>query len=507
MKNYVYGLLLVFLILAGCSKKLDINQNPVLPVSTTPNLLLPAVLGNMAYHIYSQARFTSYHSFYITGRTANGSSIEDKWDYNGIIRLGAWRWHYFDVGSNCITLAKTAEKESSNNYVGVAKIILGYSYLTATDVFGDMPVKEAYTADFSPLYDQQEYVYSEVARLLDEGVAALEKSGSSDRKMDGTSDFIFQGDLSKWTAFAHAVRARMLLHTASFKDGYDKVIAAVDNALVNWKDAIYRFAETPQNNWERNMWGPTAPVPEWNFADIKNNLVSAVSTDFFMNAMKVGSSDQKYDPRLYALTSPGKKGIYSGTRASEGLNPPEDAYSPLRTADDFASLYNGIWTSDNSPQPYILKEELYFIKAEAAFHKNDFATALAAYTEGIKSNLTRLVTNADSISNYLASDKVKKTEADLQISDIMMQKYIALYLQPETWVDMRRYKYKAYAYPGIYYPKNIFRDLSLSAKWIQRLPYDPQTEYIYNPNEIARLGATKRDWVGVPLWWAEKSTL
>jgi len=504
MKRITLAIITMLVVVSSCTKRLDINQNPVQPVTTTSNLVLPGILGNMAYHIYSQARFAAYHSFYVTTSTGT-TSIEDRWDYNQITRLGAWRWHYFDVGSNCMTLMRVAEQEGSDNYYGIAKIILAYSFLMATDVFGDMPVKQAYTGDFSPLYDPQEVVYEEVAKMLDEGIAAIERTGPQARKLDATSDLIYQGDLSKWVSFAHAVRARMLLHTASFKGGYDKVIQEVDAALANWKDAIYKYVENPQKDWDRNMWGPSAPNPQWNFADIRNNLVAAVSTDFFMNAMTVGSPNQKYDPRLYALTSPGKKGIYSGTRSSEGMNPRADGYNPPRTLDDFASLYNGYWTADNSPQPFILKEELYFIKAEAAYHSNDKQTALDAYTEGIKSNLARLVTNIDSLNAYLASDKVVKTKEELDISDIMMQKYIALYLQPETWVDMRRYQYKDYAYPGIYYPANALKEFG--GAWIQRLPYDPQTEYIYNPKEIARLNANARNWVTQKLWWAEKSTL
>ncbi|MNE94803.1 hypothetical protein D3C80_1928130 [compost metagenome] len=87
----------------------------------------------------------------------------------------------------------------------------------------------------------------------------------------------------------------------------------------------------------------------------------------------------------------------------------------------------------------------------------------------------------------------------------MVQKYIALYLQAETWVDLRRYGYNAKAYPGIYYPAKASSEWA--GKWIQRLPYDNQTEYIYNPQEMARLGATARNWVFTPVWWADKSTL
>ncbi|WP_299703262.1 SusD/RagB family nutrient-binding outer membrane lipoprotein [uncultured Pontibacter sp.] len=496
MKRIFYILPVLLMALMSCEDKLDINTNPVQPVTTSANLMLPGIQGNMAYHIYSHARFSSYHSMYLTSRYGT-RAIEDRWDYNQITRLGAWRWHYFDVGSNAIGLIDRAELENSANYMGVAKIMLGFSYLTATSSFGEMPVKEAYTGDFSPLYDTQEYVYEEVARLLDEGIADIERSGAEARTMNAASDLIYQGDLGKWVAFANGLKARMYLHTASFNNGYDNVLNHVNLALNNWRDPIYNYSSNPQRDWERNMWGPAKASPQWNFADVVNMLDNTVPTTFFMNYLIVNEPNIKRDPRVYKLMTPGKNNVYQGAVVSRGLEG--------KVMDDFPNLYNGYWTSDNSPLPYMLKEELLFIKAEAAFHKGDKGTAFEAYREGITTNMQRLNVPQDSLNNYMASPKVKKTAAELQISDIMTQKYIALYLQPEAWVDMRRYQYQATAYPGIEYPSNVLPEFA--GRWIQRLPYDPQTEYIYNPQEVARLGATARDWVTKPMWVFENSSL
>jgi hypothetical protein len=511
MKN-IFKLIpvLLIVILTSCSKNLDINIDPKQPVTTAPNLRLPAILGNMAYHLYSHARFSSYHSFYITSRY-NTSKIEALWNYNDVTRLGAWRWHYFDVGSNCLGMIERAEVDGTYNYRGVGKIMLAFSYLTATDSFGDMPYKEAYKGIYYPKYDTQEVVYAEIAKLLNDGIADLNKSNASDPTMNGTADLIYQGDLSKWKAFAEAVKARLLLHTANFQNGYDAVLSAVNTSLSGFSDAVFKYPTTPTKDWERNMWGASIARPEWNFAEIVNMLNNSVSTDLFMSYMTVGEPGLKFDPRLFKLTTPGVKNTYYGAKASEGLVvpnwpvpiPPAEPVPPVM--DDFANLYNGHWTADNSPFPYILKEELYFIKAEAAFYKADHVTAFDAYKEGIKLNMQRLGVAESEITAYLASSKIKQDAASLEISDIMVQKYIALYLQAETWVDLRRYGYNAKAYPGIYYPAKASSEWA--GKWIQRLPYDNQTEYIYNPQEMARLGATARNWVFTPVWWADKSTL
>ncbi|MFC5283291.1 SusD/RagB family nutrient-binding outer membrane lipoprotein [Pedobacter alpinus] len=497
------SVLLLALTLSTSCSKLDINVNPVNPVTSPSNLRLPAILGNMAYHNYSHARFSSFHSFYITTRL-NNSRIESQLDYSGITRLGAWRWHYFDVGSNCRGLIETAEREGSFNYLGVAKIMLAYSYLTATDSFGDMPYSEAYGASFNPVYDRQEQVYDGIEQLLDEGLADLAKANSAtDRVMNATSDLLYQGDLQKWAAFAKAVKSRMYLHTANFDNGYDRLITTVNDALTNFDGAIYKYPIGAEREWETNLWGPRVASPEFNFADIRNNLVESVHTDFLMNFLTINQANSEYDPRLFKLTTPGANNRYLSAKSSEGLS--TLGLPTGTTLADFANLYNGTWTRNDSPSPYILKEELYFIKAEAAFYKGDLPTAHAAYKLGIETNLNTVGVAQNDITAYMASNRVIADPLALKISDIMMQKYVALYLQSESWVDMRRYGYSTTAYPGIYYPRNALAEWQ--GRFIQRLPYDRQTEYIYNPQEIARLGADARNWVFNPVWWAEQSQL
>lgn len=489
--------------LGACSDKLDINVNPVQPVTTPSNLRLPGVLGNMAYHLYSHARFSVYHSFYFTNRLGNSRAVEDNWNYNNITRMGAWRWHYYDVGSNAMGLIDRAAEEGSNNYLGVGKIMLAFSYLTATDSFGDMPFFEAYSGSYNPKYDTQEQVYEGVNKLLEEGIAALDQISDKAVVMNSTSDLIYGGDLQKWKSFALAVKARMLLHTANFTGNYQEVVSVVNNALASFDDAILHYPESTNDNWKKNLWGESATQPEWQFADVKNISVNSLPTDFLMEALTVDAGANKFDPRLFKLTSPGENNKYLGARESEGLS---DLGLPTGTTyKDFASLVEGYWTSDNSPFPFIIKEELYFIKAEAEFYRQNLDLALAALNEGVKLNFKRLGIADGEALNYMSSVKMPQVAGDLKISDIMMQKWLALYLQSETWVDMRRYNYNVKAYPGIYYPKNALKEWG--GRNIQRFPYDPQTEYVYNPQEIARLGATDRDWCFTPLWWAEKSVL
>ncbi len=489
MKKLAIFLIVTF-VFWGCEDFLDVNQSLDNDETTTPNYMLPAVLGNMAYTHYEQGEITAYITQYVTTEFG-GNSVKDRWDYRNVLRMGIWRKNYFDVAGNAHKMVGFAEEEESYNYVGVGKVMMAFSFLTATDMFGDMPIYEAFSGVYNPTYDSQDLVYEEIENWLNEGIEALQNADETDRSMTSSEDHVYAGNMDHWLAFAYALKARMKIHTANFTGGYDEVLGLVDQAKQNWEEPFYAFLTDADSDWYRNPWGPSRARAQWDM--VQNALNSSISTDFFMNAMNLSGD---HDPRLYELTSPGENGNYFSVPASQGRG--------ALDIEDFAILYDGYWTKDDSPVVFLTTEELHFIEAEAAYYLPDRNRAYQAYLNGITANFQRLGLSAE-LDTYLTSQAVPQTPEELQISDIMMQKYIALYLQPETWVDMRRYHYSNTAYPALQYPENALE--LYEGEWIKRMPYDPQTEYIYNPNEIERLGARRDDWVITPFWWIENSTL
>lgn len=114
--------------------------------------------------------------------------------------------------------------------------------------------------------------------------------------------------------------------------------------------------------------------------------------------------------------------------------------------------------------------------------------------------------------------------SEFSLSDLMQMKYVAMYMQPEQWTDMRRYHYsnnrnhygiganQEIVYPTLRRPYNLYAPywidgMSETEKentWIQRINYDPETEEKYNRKELERLGAYKNYlWLREPMIWAE----
>ncbi len=179
--------------------------------------------------------------------------------------------------------------------------------------------------------------------------------------------------------------------------------------------------------------------------------------------------------------------------------------------------------------------EACFIKAEVLFRKGDKAGALAAYKAGIKAHLDYMqkkltawkgqgFSNPDmlpmddaQITAYLASDAVCQNSAELTMSDIMLQKYVAMGCSLENWNDMRRFNYSAgnikdfgVVYPGmdrsvLFTGTDKLKGTSKDDPkyWPRRYRLPATLELSYN--EAQALAANKHaedtDIWSYPVWW------
>ncbi len=102
-----------------------------------------------------------------------------------------------------------------------------------------------------------------------------------------------------------------------------------------------------------------------------------------------------------------------------------------------------------------------------------------------------------SSTDYIADPSVGMGAANLKLQNIMKEKYIADFLNPETFVDLRRYDFST----------DVFKDFSLPAnnassefpgKWFKRTNY-PTTEELRNPDNVAKNKKSPTD----PVWWEQ----
>lgn len=179
--------------------------------------------------------------------------------------------------------------------------------------------------------------------------------------------------------------------------------------------------------------------------------------------------------------------------------------------------------------------EACFIKAEVLFRKGDKAGALAAYKAGIKAHLDYMqkkltawkgqgFSNPDmlpmddsKISAYLASDAVCQNASVLKMSDIMLQKYVAMGCSLENWNDMRRFNYGAgnikdfgVVYPGmdrsvLFTGTDKLKGTSKDDPkyWPRRWRLPATLELSYNEAQALAINkhAEDTDIWSYPVWW------
>jgi hypothetical protein len=130
--------------------------------------------------------------------------------------------------------------------------------------------------------------------------------------------------------------------------------------------------------------------------------------------------------------------------------------------------------------------EARFIAAEAYFNI-DKAKAYQAYLDGISANMDKVGVSAADKAAYLANTAVSPGVAAFTKDLIFKEKNVAMFLQPESWTDARRYDYK---YKDFALPKN-----ALLNTFIRRIGY-PATEISRNAANVPVVSS-----LADPLWW------
>ena len=195
-----------------------------------------------------------------------------------------------------------------------------------------------------------------------------------------------------------------------------------------------------------------------------------------------------------------------------------------------------------SDQEILTYHEMCFIKAEVEMRKGDPTDAYTAYIAGIQAHMDMMqaklsewegagfdknaagVTIPDmepmdpnDISTYLSSPAVAQSPGTLTMSDIMLQKYIAMGCSIENYNDMRRFDFSAgdvgsfgVVYPGYQRGPLFTGQAQLTggspndpSYWMRRWMLPPTYEINYNSIHTLALNRHAADpniW-SMPVWW------
>ncbi|MES1249131.1 MAG: SusD/RagB family nutrient-binding outer membrane lipoprotein, partial [Chitinophaga rupis] len=303
-----------------------------------------------------------------------------------------WTMHYTAVGQNLNKIAEWGAQQKKWDYVGVAWAIRAWSWLTLSDEYGNIILREAFDLSRTQFdYDTlQSEAYDTVRATAFRALTYLNMTGDSvsQANLAKGDAYFYQGDVNKWKKFVYGVLARSYAHLtnkAAFNSSYaDSVIKYTDLAMSsNGDNGMVSFQNTAVSG-TKNYFGPfrgnMGPVRQGAYiADLlsgNNSLFPGV-----------------FDPRAYYLIRENANGTFKGIRPSYGA----PTSTGLSTADLPPNFWGGVYTTtsaandlnsrylfrDNALFPIMTASEMQFLKAEAAFRKGDKSTALSAYTNGI----------------------------------------------------------------------------------------------------------------------------
>jgi hypothetical protein len=288
-----------------------------------------------------------------------------------------------------------AEDAGRIHYAGILKIHEAYLVGLISSFYGDIPYSEAANPDIAtPAVDDQAAVYAAVQALLDEAIADL-ASGTGGVGPAGI-DMAFGGDVARWTAVAYSLKARFHMHwaevngTPSYTAARDAALLGVRAAAGDWK-ARFGTSATEQSMWfqfQRDRGGDIA------------------AGEFLVPLLNTNA-----DPRA---------AFYF------------DDAPPVVDVSDLSPTGFGM---DSYDFPIVTCAETLFIEAEARFALADEPGAITAANAALDCEEAEYGVTVDLSGEQTT---ISGLAGAALFDEIMEQKYIAQFLNPDVFNDYKR---------------------------------------------------------------------
>lgn len=326
---------------------------------------------------------------------------------------------------------KIREEAESNDYfhhLGISNVLEAYALMMATDVWGDLPYSAGLVGRIdNPPYDSQAVIYQRISELLDEALLLFDADNGG---LDvSAADLYYAGNLANWVLAANGLKARAHLHLGEYEE-------ALLSAQLSFTSAL--------ENLELPYDGSTASP--WYRYNTDEGLV-----DFGQGIREL----------LQDLNDVARSEIL-----------------------DVEIYYQTTYLVSDLPQELVTYREMQFIIAECALELSDPTTANTAYLEAIDASFQELGFDAASqdFLTYIENEDVNPGASGLTKEHVISQKYIGLWLNPETFTDWRR---------------TGFPNLSPTSGLMMPVRWDyPETEYLTNTN-----APTEVDIFSDKVWW------
>ncbi|MEX2574573.1 MAG: SusD/RagB family nutrient-binding outer membrane lipoprotein [Balneolaceae bacterium] len=372
-----------------------------------------------------------------------------------------WRHGYFNsvytnqaVKTNKI-LEQLEESPENINKRSITRILRAYQFHRLTDLYGDVPYSEAGEAleqNYSPVFDTQEFIYTDMLEELNEAAQALSASQPS----FGSGDLFYGGDIEQWRKFAYSLMLRlgMRLTEVSPGDAETWVETAIAGGVILTNEDIPYIMYENGRAADRNPRAQSIIDSNYGTPQDEFNFLGGKIAKTFIDHLQ-----DTNDPRLEALTvvwveqGDGSYAYDNSPELQRGMEQTWTAYPP--EFGEYSEPHPETLLRYDSPMFFFTAEESNLLLAEAAIRGWYTAeTAEEAYNRAVREGMDRWSLYGDGYSaNILTESRVDEylTENPFltggsfeeQLDQISTQKWASLYHtdEYEQWSNWRRTGY------------------------------------------------------------------
>ena len=472
----------------GCKKITDINVDPNNPpLSTaTPQVLFPSAVAATAGRVGGELNILGaiWSQYYTQYTLASQYRNIDDYDL-GTSDLTA---NYQVLFSNALENYELAVTQSKANkqwaFFLMNTVMKAYTYEVLVDLYDEVPYAEALQgqSNTQPHFEDGYSVYKALLAEIDNALAQNYSVTLS--SSDAATDFVFNGDMTKWAEFAHTLELKMYLRMV--KNYPQEAQAGVQKLYAN---PDFLSVDAGMNNFI-NSPSLDNPFYEYNIRslNIPTNLKASVTFTSFL--------EQTQDPRIVS---------YFGTTSPISINQGDfnnfsdpaynNAVSPVQSPTD------PVW--------FISAAESYFLQAEALVrYYGGGNAAQAAYQSGVAASFAAngiTSVSADAFTSGSTDPNVNWNVSTNKIETIIYQKWVSLAQgchALEAFFDQERTGYPQYS--PVYSTNNNY----IPGEWVyaingvtngqfpKRLVF-PNVETDRNKNTPPIVPIT------TPVWWAK----
>lgn len=407
MKNIYISIATVFLVFTGCNKfDEDINVTTNDPSQASGmQLIAQAQLSLPGLSSSPQGEFMAQ---YLAETQYVGVSLypEESTSFYG--------WYQGPLAD--LQAVLTSEDLSANegpiaNQRAVARILKAYYFWNLTDRWGDIPYSEALQGNenFTPTYDTQESIYTDLFEELKQATAMMENG-------DLSNDIIYGGSMDKWEKFANSTRLLMALRLSEVNPS---LAEAEFNSALN--DGVFTSNE---DNFTFHHLAEANNQSYWYTEVVDKNREWWALTEGLVSHMKPVN-----DPRLEIYGNPDRT-------TSEYIGLPFGEEENIGT-EEYSLLGDAIYAQD-AAIALMTHAQISFALAEASLYGWISGDPESYYNQAIESSIEQWTGSTAGVSTFLAQAEISYNPAN-GLQQIATQRWIHLFMFGyEGWAEWRR---------------------------------------------------------------------